>query len=100
MGRSCTIAEVESFIRADLPGNVLTYFIADNTRGYDGLDKCLHGTSNPTLLAVVDRMRRLANAGRVDLVQRRKGDQTRYQAVWRARVRPLPKDAHLPRLVA
>jgi hypothetical protein len=94
------MGEVESFIRADVPGHSLTYYTADNSRGYDGLDKCLHGSSNATLRGLVDRIRRLANAGQVDLVQARRGDRTLYQAIWRRRLSPLAPDARLPRLVA
>lgn len=100
MGRSCTMGEVESFIRADVPGHVLTYFTADNSHGYDGLDKCLHSRSNPLLCSVVDRIRRLANAGQIDLVQARQGNRTYYRAIWRRRLDPLAPDARLPRLAA
>lgn len=100
MGRSCSLGELESFIRADVPGHSLTYFTADNSCGYDGLDKSLHGRRSPQLIAVVDRIRRLANAGQVDLVQARRGNQTLYRAVWRKWLSPLAPDARLPRLVS
>ena len=96
MGRSCTLSEVESFIRADIAGHVLTYFIADNVSGYDGLDKCLHERRSPQLCAVITQIRKLANAGQIDLVQVRDGRRTKYRAVWRERVCPLPPEARLP----
>lgn len=100
MGRSCSFGELESFVRADVPGHSLTYYTADNSHGYDGLDKCIHSRSSPQLIAIVDRVRRLANAGQVDLFQERRGNRTFYKAVWRRRLSPLAPDARLPRLVA
>ena len=96
MGRSCTISEVESFKRAAIAGHTLTYFIAENSRDYDGLDRCLHTSSNPTLRAVINAVRHLANAGKVDLVQKREGHRTKYRAVWRAHPRPLDVAFRLP----
>ncbi len=96
MGRSCSLSEVESFIRADVPGHTLTYYLAENAGGYDGLDKALHGHTRPRQLGqVVTMIRKLANAGQVDLVQERAGLKTRYRAIWRARVRPLSPEARL-----
>lgn len=84
MGKFCTMAQVWSFERAEVAGMGLTYYTADNRGGaYDGLDKALHGHCPREGRQVVGMIRRLANAGLVDLVQARDGDQTRYRAIWR-----------------
>jgi hypothetical protein len=96
MGKACTTGELESFIRADVPGAMLTYYLAENAGGYDGLDKALHGHNRSKHLGqIVTQIRKLANAGQVDLVQERVGLKTRYRAIWRARVRPLAPDQRL-----
>lgn len=95
MGQACTLGELESFMRADVPGHMLIYYTADHSHGYDGLDKALHGRRSINLCAVVTRIRKLANAGQVDLVQERVGQRTRYRAIWRARVRPLAPENRL-----
>lgn len=99
MGKSCTLGELESFVRADVPGHTLTYYTADNAHGYDGLDKNLHGRRSPNLVAVIERIRRLANSRQVDLVQARRGNRTFYRAIWRRRLAPLAPDARLPKVV-
>jgi len=75
---------------------MLTYYLAENAGGYDGLDKALHGRGRSRHLGeVVTRIRKLANAGQVDLVQERVGLKTRYRAIWRARVHPLAPENRL-----
>lgn len=91
MPRTCTVADAEAFERTALPSHTLIYFTADHARRYDGLDLALHERSNPTMRRVVNIVRRLANDGYVDLVQRRNGNLTEYRAIWREY--RLPKDA-------
>lgn len=96
MGKPCTPGELESFIRADLPGHSLVYYLAENAGGYDGLDKALHGHNRSKHLGqIVTKIRTLANAGQIDLVQERVGLKTRYRAIWRRRIAPLAPENRL-----
>jgi len=87
MARSCSVTELESFVRANLPGMSLVYFVADPVTG--SLAARLGQEPGQTLRSVVNRLRQLANKGMIDFVQRRDGQMLFYMAIWRARPAPL-----------
>lgn len=87
MGRTASIGEVDSFIRAGVAGHTLDYYTAD-TPG-DCLASVLHMGGSRDLRNVVNRLRSLANDGWVDFVQQRAGHRIVYRAIWRERQVPL-----------
>lgn len=96
MIRIAPITAVAEFEREAQPGRVLIYFTSDRDEQWHGLAGALrHSRSERRLATVVNAVRRMANAGVVDLVQARCGDEVEYRAVWRRfpwalKERPVP----------
>ncbi|WP_226018448.1 hypothetical protein [Novosphingobium sp. FKTRR1] len=82
---SCSTGEVESFVRAAVPGNRLVYFVCRFGQTFSAVLEDTHGAGYTLMQRVTNRLRALANAGLVDLVQDRLHDQQliAYEAVWR-----------------